>query len=122
MRVTGLTILAAFNTIMSVLILVLMYGLFRLNFGLIEGASDNAGLLTFLFIGLVIMGVLWLAFYQLSKHNKRVWLLLYLVIGIVLTVLNIQFMWFLFLMLIYFAGIGLIFFDKDLAKEVKDDN
>lgn len=117
MRLMGLTILAAFNTIVTVLILVLMYALFRLNFGLIEGVTDNAGLMSFLIIGVVIIAILWFALYQLYKFNKRVWLLFYLLVGVVLTVLNIQYMWFLFLMLIYFTGIVLLFLDKSSVKE-----
>lgn len=122
MRLMGLTILAIFNTIVTVLSLIIMYALFRLNFGLIEGVTDNEGLIFFLFIGTVMMTVLWFALYQLYKYNKRIWLYFYLLIGIVLTVLNLQVFWFLFLMMIYFVGIALIFLDKSVVKEVKEEN
>lgn len=112
MRLFGLAILFMFNTLVSMFILFALYGLFRLNFGLIEGVTDNSGLFVFVLLGLILLTIVWFSFYQVYKHNRKVWLSLFLLIGIVLVVFNSKFFWFLFLMLIYFIGIGLIYFDK----------
>lgn len=119
MRLFGLAILCIFNTLVSIFVLFALYGLFRLNFGLIEGVTDNSGLFFFIFLGLILLAIVWFSFYQIYKYNRKVWLSIFLLIGIVLVVFNSKVFWFLFLMLIYFIGVGLIYFDKSFT-DTKD--
>lgn len=122
MRLFGLTILFMFNTLISMFILFALYGLFRLNFGLIEGVTDNSGLFFFILIGITLLFILWFSFYQVYKHNRKIWLTLFLLFGLVLVIFNNKVFWFLFLMLIYFIGIGLIYFDKNFTPAKDNKN
>lgn len=122
MRLFGLTILFMFNTLISMFILFALYGLFRLNFGLIEGVTDNSGLFFFILIGITLLFILWFSFYQVYKHNRKTWLTLFLLFGLVLVIFNSKVFWFLFLMLIYFIGIGLIYFDKNFTPAKDNKN
>lgn len=122
MRLFGLTILFMFNTLISMFILFALYGLFRLNFGLIEGVTDNSGLFFFILIGITLLFILWFSFYQVYKHNRKTWLTLFLLFGLVLVIFNRKVFWFLFLMLIYFIGIGLIYFDKNFTPAKDNKN
>lgn len=118
MRIIGITILSIFNTIVSILLALLMYGLTQLTLGVGNGASDNSALVGYLFIALAIMALLWLGLYQVYKYNRQLWLLLFAAVGIILTVLNFRVIWFVLLMLIYFTGILLIIRDKNFNEKV----
>lgn len=82
MRLFGLTILFMFNTLISTVILFALYGLFRLNFGLIEGVTDNSGLFFFILLGITLLFILWFSFYQVYKHNRKILAYLFFIIWI----------------------------------------
>ena len=113
MRTIGITILSIFNTIVSLLLIFVLYGLTQLTSGLGNGASDNSALMGYIFSGLVIVVVLWFGLYQIHKYDRRLWLLLFAAIGLVMTILNIRVIWFILLMVVYFSAILLIVMDKD---------
>lgn len=113
MRTIGITILSIFNTIVSLLLIFVLYGLTQLTLGLGNGASDNSALMGYIFSGLVIVVVLWFGLYQIHKYDRRLWLLLFAAIGLVMTILNIRVIWFILLMVVYFSAILLIVMDKD---------
>ena len=113
MRTIGITILSIFNTIVSLLLIFVLYGLTQLTLGLGNGASDNSALMGYIFSGLVIVVVLWFGLYQIHKYDRRLWLLLFAAMGLVMTILNIRVIWFILLMVVYFSAILLIVMDKD---------
>lgn len=112
MRILGITILFIFNTVVSILLIFVLYGLTQLTLGLGNGTSDFSVLIGYIFAGIVILAIIWFGLYQIHKYDRRLWLLLFAAIGLVLTILNIQVIWFVLLMIVYFSGILLIVMDK----------
>lgn len=113
MRMIGITILFIFNIVVSMLLIFVLYGLTQLTLGLGNGASDNSALMGYIFAGLVSVFVLWFGLYQIHKYDRRLWLLLFAAIGLIMTIFNIQVLWFLLLMVVYFSAILLIVLDKN---------
>lgn len=113
MRIIGITILGIFNTVVSMLLIVVLYGLTQLTLGLGNGTSDSSALIGYIFAGIVILVVIWLGLYQIHKYDRRLWLLLFAAMGLIMTILNIRVTWFLLLMVVYFLAILLIVMDKN---------
>ena len=113
MRMIGITILFIFNTVVSLLLIFVLYSLTQLTLGLGNGTSDNSALMGYIFAGLVSVFVLWFGLYQIHKYDRRLWLLLFAAIGLTMTIFNIQVLWFLLLMVVYFSAILLILLDKN---------
>lgn len=112
MRIVGLAILSIFNTIVSLLLIFVLFGLTQLTLGLGNGASDNSALIGYIIVGLVIILILWFGLYQIYTRNRQLWLILFAAIGVVLTIANLRVVWFVLLMVVYFTGILLIIKDN----------
>lgn len=95
MRMIGITILFIFNTVISMLLIFVLYGLTQLTLGLGNGTSDNSALMGYIFVGLVSVFILWFGLYQIHKYDRRLWLLLFAAIGLTMTIFNIEVLWFL---------------------------